>query len=102
MAPDELNENERRRNLRLDMEKELIDISWIDEDEQLCKKKIVCLDFARGGLKVSCDQAIPIHTAVNVIFKSADPSSQQLSTKVLRCNNLKNSYFEIALIFTDN
>jgi hypothetical protein len=84
------------------MEKELIDISWIDEKEQLCKKKIVCLDFARGGLKVSCDQAIPIHTAVNVIFKSADPSSQQLNTKVLRCNILDNSYFEIALIFTDN
>ena len=39
MVQNELGENERRRNFRIDMEKELIDIIWVDENKQQCKKK---------------------------------------------------------------
>jgi hypothetical protein len=39
------------------MEKEFVDIIWKDESGQEKSKKIVCLDFGRGGLKLDCDVA---------------------------------------------
>jgi len=89
---------ERRSSFRLDMEKELVDIIWIDESGQERTKKIICIDFARGGLKLDCDIPIPIHTAVSIVFKSASANHQKLFGKVLRCVKQANGWFEIALI----
>lgn len=80
------------------MEKELIDIMWLNEDGQPQQKKIVCLDFSKGGLKLDCDVAIPISTSVTVIFRSANPNSQKLHGRILRCILQKNGWYEIALI----
>jgi hypothetical protein len=80
------------------MEKELVDISWKDENGQVVQKKIACLDFSRGGLKVDCDQAIPVTTPVTIIFKASNPNSQTLQGKVLRCIKQSNGWFEMALI----
>lgn len=93
---------ERRGSFRLDMEKELIDISWIDENDQERTKKIVCLDFARGGLKLECDIALPVQAAVTVLFKSANINNQKLRGKVLRCIKQDNGWFEIVLILDKN
>lgn len=89
---------ERRSSFRLDMEKELVDIMWTDETGQERTKKIICIDFARGGLKLDCDIALPIQTAVTVVFKSASANNQQLFCKVLRCIKQESGWFEIALI----
>jgi hypothetical protein len=96
---DSTDENlERRSSFRLDMEKELVDITWTDENGQDRTKKIICLDFARGGLKLDCDIALPVKTAVTVVFKSANANNQKLLGKVLRCIKQPNGWFEIALI----
>ncbi|MBL4940573.1 MAG: PilZ domain-containing protein [Colwellia sp.] len=89
---------ERRSSFRLDMEKELVDITWTDEKAQERIKKIACLDFARGGLKLDCDIALPLQTAVTVLFRSARPNNQKLYGKVLRCIKQDNGWFEIALV----
>ena len=91
---------ERRKSFRLDMEKELVDITWTDEKGHKKKKKIVCLDFSRGGLKLDCDEAIPVSTPVTVLFKAANPNAQKLDGKVLRCIEQKNGWFEIGLMLT--
>ncbi|TYK66588.1 PilZ domain-containing protein [Colwellia echini] len=91
-------ETERRKWFRLDMEKELVDIIWTDEHGQQHNKKIACLDFSRGGLKLDCDQNLPLNAAVTVVFKSAHASSQKLYGKVLRSVKQDNGWFEIALI----
>ena len=52
MSDSSFDEMERRKSFRLDMEKELVDITWTDESGQLRSKKIACLDFGRGGLKL--------------------------------------------------
>ncbi len=91
-------EVERRRSFRLDMEKELVDIAWTGVSGQEHNKKIACLDFARGGLKLDCDEAIPVNTAVSVIFKSANACNQKLYAKVLRSVKQESGWFEIALI----
>ena len=89
---------ERRRSFRLDMEKELVDILWTDENGQERSKKIICLDFSRGGLKLDCDIDLPVQTAVTVFFKSANANNQKLFGKVLRCIKQDNGWFEIALV----
>ncbi len=91
-------EMERRKAFRLDMEKELVDIVWTDEKGQEHNKKIACLDFSRGGLKLDCDQKVPVNTVVTVVFKSANASSQKLYGKVLRSIKQESGWFEIGLI----
>lgn len=90
-------EIERRRSFRLDMEKELVDILWTDEQGQEHSKKIACLDFSRGGLKLDCDENLPVNAAVTVVFKSASASSQKLYGKVLRSIKQQSGWFEVAL-----
>jgi len=93
-----MEESERRNSFRLDMEKELVDIIWTDENGQENSKKIACLDFARGGLRLDCDIALPLQTAVTVLFKSASKNNQKLYGKVLRCIKQDTGWFEIALV----
>ncbi|WP_019029300.1 PilZ domain-containing protein [Colwellia piezophila] len=95
---DSSEEMERRTSFRLDMEKELVDIVWADEKGQEHKKKIACLDFARGGLRIDCDETLPVNTAVTVVFQSANASNQKLYGKVLRSIKQENGWFEIALV----
>lgn len=102
MTDSSFDESERRSSFRLDMEKELVDIIWKDESGQELSKKIVCLDFARGGLRLDCDVALPIQTAVTVIFKSASINNQKLYGKVLRCIKQDTGWFEIALVLDKN
>ena len=94
-------ESERRQHFRLDMEKELVDIIWVNEQQQL-QRKITCLDFSRGGLKLDCDHSIPLQTEVTVVFKVANPNSQNLHGKVIRCITQPNGYFELALRLNSN
>ena len=97
MSNDEQDFEERRTNFRLDMEKELIDINWVDGKGQAQQKKIVCVDFSRGGLKLDCDLEIPVDTEVTVVFRSAHPDSQTITGKVIRCIKQDNGWFDIAL-----
>jgi len=89
---------ERRQFFRLDMEKELIDITWHDEKGIHNNKRIVCSDFSRGGLKIKSDEPIPVSVIVTMIFKAAAPKNQRLKGKVLRCLKQKHGGFEIVLI----
>ncbi|WP_448565824.1 PilZ domain-containing protein [Thalassotalea ganghwensis] len=96
-ADQDKTEDERRQSFRLDMEKELVDISWQDEQGKQVSRKIVCLDFSKGGLKLDCGCAIPLDTPVTVVFKAADPRSQKLTGRVIRCIQQDNGWFEVAL-----
>ncbi|MEY8213942.1 MAG: PilZ domain-containing protein [Colwellia sp.] len=98
MSESSFDELERRQSLRLDMEKELVDIVWTDENGQERVKKIACLDFSRGGLRLDCDQVIAVHTAVVIVFKSANANSRKLHGTVLRCIKQHSGWYEIAII----
>ena len=89
-------EIERRQYFRLDMEKELVDISWADEAGNHRLKKVACLDFSRGGLRIDSDIEMAPETEVTVIFKANTPGAQSLSGFVLRCIKQDSGWFEIA------
>ncbi len=102
MTQSSSDEADRRQSFRLDMEKELVDIFWLDEQGKKHTKKIACLDFSRGGLKLDCDQALPLQANVTIVFKSSNTCTQKLNGKVLRCNKQENGWYEIALIMDRN
>jgi len=101
MSDDHSPEIERRKHFRLDMEKEMIDITWTSEDNQEVNKKVVCIDFSRGGAKIDCDYAIPVNTVVTLIFRQAAPQSQKLQAKVIRCVKQDTGWFDIGLLLLD-
>ena len=101
MSENELNGVERRKSFRLDMEEELIDIFWKNEKGVEESRKIACLDFSRGGVRIDCDVEIPVNVLVKVLFQAADPASQSLHGKVIRCIEKQNGFYEIALKLVD-
>lgn len=95
------NNMERRQSFRLDMEKEMVDITWKNEAGEEKQEKIACLDFSKGGLKLECEHIIPVNTSVIILFKAANPNCQRLFGKVLRCLVQKNGTYQIALRLDD-
>jgi len=89
-------EIERRQHFRLDMEKELVDIFWLDEQGEERRKKVACRDFSRGGLRIDSDIEMAEDLAVIVTFKVNTVGSQSLKGKVLRCTPQQNGWYEIA------
>ena len=74
---------------------------WCDDSGNEQRKKIACLDFSRGGLKVDCDCDIAANTEVTIVFKAANPNSQKLFGKIIRCIKQDNGWFEVAIQLTD-
>ena len=101
MADDNEKDAERRQSFRLDMEKELVDISWENEIGQTINKKIVCVDFSKGGLKLDCDQSIPINTQVTIRFRAAATNNQIITGKIIRCLKQNTGWFELAVKLDD-
>lgn len=89
-------EIERRQHFRLDMEKELVDICWLDEQGKELRKKVACRDFSRGGLRIDSDIEMAEGLPVIVIFKVNTVGSQSLKGTVLRCMQQDNGWYEIA------
>ena len=101
MSESSIQDSERRQFFRIDMEEEQIDLIWQDQDGEEYSKKITCLDFSRGGVRADCDDEIPVNTNAIVIFKAADPRSQRLHGKVLRCVKQASGCYQIALKLID-
>ncbi|NMP33098.1 PilZ domain-containing protein [Thalassotalea sp. M1531] len=99
MSESSNHEIERRTSFRLDMEKELIDVTWQDNSGQQFTKKVACLDFSKGGVRIDSDIAMQVDTPVTVIFKGNSPQRQELQGKVLRCIKQDTGWFEVAFIF---
>ena len=92
---DELENIERRQNFRIDMERELVNISWHDSDGQAHKLQCSCEDFSKGGLRIEHDFAIAIDTVVEFKFQADHPESRFLPAKVVRCIELQNGKFSL-------
>lgn len=98
---DSMQDIERRQFFRIDMEEELVDIVWQDQAGMEQSHKITCLDFSRGGVRADCEFDIPANTSVTVIFQVADPKSQRLHGKVLRCVKQDSGCYQIAMKLID-
>ncbi len=95
-------DDERRQSFRIDMEKELVELIWFDENNKTQQRKIVCLNFSRGGLKLDCDQSISVSTNVDVLFNAIHPNSQKLCGQVIRCVQNESGWYHIALQLNQN
>ncbi|REL33944.1 PilZ domain-containing protein [Thalassotalea euphylliae] len=94
-------EMERRQSIRLDMEKELVTVSWSDSDGRQWTKTLACLDFSRGGVRVDSDMAIAENTQVVITFKSNSSAQQEFDCTVLRCIEQPTGWYEVAFTLDD-
>ena len=90
---------ERRNSKRLDMEKQLITISWIETTGSTVVREVTCVDVSNGGLQVELDKPLPIDTTVVVIFNPNHPQCQSYETRVLRSVLQEHGWFNIGLQF---
>lgn len=86
---------ERRKNFRIDMENETIDLIWKDTDGKSYKVQSVCVDFSKGGMKVENEFAILPNTKVSFRFQSEHPDSIALRAKVVRCTKMGDKRYSI-------
>lgn len=99
MSSNEQPSAERRKSLRIDMEKEIIDLEWHDDNGNVWHRKTACLDVSNGGLKIDSDHPINSNTLVKITFQAKHPESQTKTGKVLRCIEDGNGWFHIAIQF---
>ena len=94
--------SERRSSARLDMEKQIVSVSWIDEHKKSHRHSVVCSDVSRGGLKLEITEPIALDDYVDVQLTPDDVSAKTFRAKVVRCIELKAGLFELGLKFTEN
>ena len=94
-------EIERRQSFRLDMEKELVTVSWADENGRQWSKSLACLDFSRGGARIDCDMAISEGSDATITFKANTPDKQTFQCQVVRCSEQPTGWYEIAFTLGD-
>jgi len=90
---------ERRSSKRLDMEKQIISISWIENFGNTTTKEVICVDVSNGGLQVELEHPLPIDTTVVVVFTPNRAECQSYETKVLRSIQQDHGWFNIGLQF---
>ncbi|SFB97940.1 PilZ domain-containing protein [Pseudoalteromonas denitrificans] len=93
------NIEDRRAFLRLDMEKELITVSWFDTNERQFIRDVMCIDVSKGGFKISIEREIAVNTEVKVQFKSHLKQSKIYVAKVLRAIKQDHGWYDIGLEF---
>jgi len=93
------NVEDRRDSLRLDMEKQLITVSWQGENERQYIRDVMCLDISKGGIKFSIERDIEIDTQVKVQFKPHQIDSKIYLARVLRSVKQDHGWYDIGLIF---
>ncbi|NMP16455.1 MULTISPECIES: PilZ domain-containing protein [unclassified Thalassotalea] len=91
---------ERRQFFRIDMEGELVNVTWRDADGQAHKVKCICADFSKGGLRIEYDYPIAVGTVVDFKFQEDHPESRTLQAKVIRCIETKDAIYSIGFQMT--
>ena len=97
---DEEELNERRQHIRLDMEGELVRVEWLEEGIAF-SEKLVCVDFSRKGIKVSCEKKIAQYTPVDITLMPDTSQEKMVKARVIRCNIERDSHYNIAMLFQD-
>lgn len=90
---------ERRESARLDMEKQIISISWESEGKRF-NRDVMCFDVSQGGFQIEVEVPIPIDTQVSVLFRPHEPECKAFEASVLRLARLSHGWFNIGLQFT--
>lgn len=92
---------ERRKDFRIDMEEELVDIEWTDSSGNINNERIQCIDFSKGGLKIQFNQDLPVNALATFTFQKAHPNSQILKAQVIRSIKHEAGDFHVALRMVD-
>jgi len=94
-------ESDRRKSARLDMEQQLVQISWINGNGATITRDVKCVDVSQGGVQVELDCAIDIGKLVVIVFHPHKSHFKSYETEVLRCTQQQHGWFNLGLKFID-
>lgn len=94
--------DERRRSQRLDMENELVNINWTNQDGQKFSRDVLCVDVSSRGLKVELMQALNEQQIVEIVFKANQEHRVTKKCSVIRCCMQSSGWFEVALAINED
>ncbi len=89
--------DERRRSQRLDMEHELVSISWIDQYDESVTRDVMCVDVSSRGIRVEMTHPLDENQEVSITFKPNQANHVCKTGLVVRCTQQSNGWYEIAL-----
>lgn len=89
---------ERRESARLDMEKQIVSVTW-EQDGKWVARDVMCFDVSRGGFQIEMEQPIPVGSLVKVLFLPHQPQCKTFEAKVLRITRCEHGWFNIGLQF---
>lgn len=99
LTSEEMNSQERRSSLRLDMESELVVIYLKNAAGVEKEKHVTCVDISNGGLAVNSDEAIEIGSLIKVKTNPQDTDCPIYNAKVLRCDVQGTGWYNIGFVF---
>ncbi len=99
MENTELEQLDRRRSMRLDLENEPVQINWKDSKGEQQSIEAICIDISRRGMLITHCDDLPIGTKLTVKFTSEQASnSEHLKAKVARCHRKNFSSYHMFLL----
>ncbi len=94
-----LEQLERRRSMRLDLEEEPVRLNWLDKDGKEQELEAICIDISKRGMLIVHEQDLTIGTKMTVNFTSENVESEPMYVKVARCHRKNFTSYHIFLLF---
>ncbi|MEE1675229.1 PilZ domain-containing protein [Agarivorans aestuarii] len=98
MENTELEQLDRRRSMRLDLENEPVQLTWKDSDGEDQSLEATCIDISRRGLLVKHSNDLQIGTKLIIQFSAEHSDTSEMKAKVARCHRKNFSSYHMFLL----
>ncbi|QYJ84783.1 PilZ domain-containing protein [Shewanella mesophila] len=88
--------DERRNSLRVDMEAERIQVSWVDSSGNSQTDEGICIDLARRGVLIEYKNPFTIGELLEITFNPGSDKQNRIKAQVCRCHEYKQQSYHIA------
>ncbi|MGY5451066.1 PilZ domain-containing protein [Agarivorans sp. MS3-6] len=98
MENTDLEQLERRRSMRLDLENEPVLLKWMDSNGDAQQLEATCIDISRRGMLILHSDDLQIGTKLTVLFTSEHSEAKEMQAKVARCHRKNFSTYHMFLL----
>ncbi|WP_220719242.1 PilZ domain-containing protein [Agarivorans litoreus] len=98
MENTELEQLDRRRSMRLDLENEPVQLTWQDGEGEDQSIEATCIDISRRGMLVKHSKDLQIGTKLKVQFSPGSGDISEMKAKVARCHRKNFSSYHMFLL----
>ncbi|GDY27664.1 MULTISPECIES: PilZ domain-containing protein [unclassified Agarivorans] len=98
MENTELEQLDRRRSMRLDLENEPVKLMWKNSDGEAESIEATCIDISRRGLLIMHSDDLQIGTKLIIKFATEHADATEMKAKVARCHRKNFTSYHMFLL----